>query len=115
MCGQDRNLRFKTRSDLPGRSATDQQMRLYMELRCHHRQRVAAAKIGVSGRTVRRIEADPRLPSPAVQQPLHRAFGDRHGDRLLAPPGRRIIDDDIGLSAYVKSRPLCSASVRFAA
>ena len=38
---------------------------------------------------------------PAVQQPLHRAFGDRRGDWLLAPPGRRIIDDDIGLPAYI--------------
>ena len=48
---------------MPGRPATDQQMRLYMELRCHHSQRVAAAKSGVSERTGRRIEADPRLPS----------------------------------------------------
>jgi hypothetical protein len=34
---------------------------------------------------------------PAMHQPLHCAFGDRRGNRLLAPPGRRIIDDDIAL------------------
>src|ERR1700733_5546753 len=38
---------------------------------------------------------------PAVPQPLHRAFGDRRGDWLLAPSGRRIIDDDIGLPAHI--------------
>ena len=38
---------------------------------------------------------------PAMHQPLHRAFGDRCGDRLLAPPVRRTIDDDIGLPAYI--------------
>jgi hypothetical protein len=36
-----------------------------------------------------------------VQQPLHRAFRDRRRDWLLGPPGRRIIDDDIGLTAYI--------------
>jgi hypothetical protein len=34
----------QTRPDVPGRPATDQQMRMYMKLRCHHPQRVAAAK-----------------------------------------------------------------------
>jgi hypothetical protein len=38
---------------------------------------------------------------PPVQQPLHRAFRDRRRDWLLAPPGRRIVDDDIGLTAYI--------------
>jgi hypothetical protein len=38
---------------------------------------------------------------PAVHQPLHRAFGDRRGDWLLVPLGRCIIDDDIGLPAYI--------------
>jgi hypothetical protein len=65
---------------LPGRPATDQQMRLYMELRCHHPQRVAAAKIGVSERTGRRIEADPRLPSQkAAERPLRRQVVDPLG------------------------------------
>jgi hypothetical protein len=37
----------------------------------------------------------------AVQQPLPRAFRDRRRDWLLASPGRCIIDDDIGLPAYL--------------
>ena len=39
---------------------------------------------------------------PAMQQPLHRAFRDRRRDRLLATPGCRVIDDDIGLPAYIR-------------
>ncbi|MGA9884311.1 MAG: IS21 family transposase [Candidatus Acidiferrales bacterium] len=55
-------------------------MRLYMELRCHHPQRVAAAKTGVSERTGRRIEADPRLPSQkAAERPLRRQVVDPLG------------------------------------
>jgi hypothetical protein len=51
-----------------------------MELRCHHPQRVAAAKIGVSERTGRRIEADPRLPSQkAAERPLRRQVVDPLG------------------------------------
>jgi DNA-directed RNA polymerase subunit RPC12/RpoP len=38
---------------------------------------------------------------PAMQQPLHRAFGDRGRDRFLASPGLRIVDDDIGLPGHV--------------
>jgi hypothetical protein len=65
---------------LPGRPATDQQMRLYMDLRCHHPQRIAAAKTGVSERTGRRIEADPRLPSQkAAERPLRRQIVDPLG------------------------------------
>jgi len=48
---------------MPGKSVTDQQARLYMTDRLHHTQRVAAARAGLSERTARRIEADPRLPS----------------------------------------------------
>jgi hypothetical protein len=51
-----------------------------MELRCHHPQRVAAAKTGVSERTARRIEADPRLPSQkAAERPLRRHVVDPLG------------------------------------
>ena len=65
---------------MPGRPATDQQMRMYMELRCHHSQRIAAAKTGVSERTGRRIEADPRLPSQkAAERPLRRQVADPLG------------------------------------
>ena len=61
----------KTRLDVPGRPATDQQMRMYMKLRCHHPQRIANAKAGFSERTGRRIEGDPRLPSQkSAERPL---------------------------------------------
>lgn len=48
---------------MPGKPVTDQQVRLYMQDRPRHSQRVAAARAGFSARTARRIEADPRLPS----------------------------------------------------
>jgi hypothetical protein len=48
---------------VPGKPVTDQQVRTYMQDRLRHSQRVAAARAGVSERTARRIEADPRLPS----------------------------------------------------
>ena len=62
---------------MPGRPATDQQVRLYMEYRRHHTQRVAAARSGLSERTGRRIERDPRLPSQkATEQPPRRQLPD---------------------------------------
>lgn len=48
---------------MPGKPVTDQQARVYMTDRLHHSQRIAAARAGVSERTARRIEADPRPPS----------------------------------------------------
>jgi len=48
---------------VPGRPVTDQQVRLYMQDRLVHTQRVAAARAGFSERTARRLDADPRLPS----------------------------------------------------
>jgi len=51
-----------------------------MEHRRHHTQRVAAARSGVSERTGRRIERDPRLPSQkAVERPLRRQTVDPLG------------------------------------
>jgi len=38
---------------------------------------------------------------PAVQQPLNHTFRDRRRDWLLAPRGRRIIDDDVGRPAHI--------------
>ena len=62
---------------MPGRPATDQQMRMYMELRRQLPQRVAAAKTGISERTGRRLEGDPRLPSQkAAERPLRRQVAD---------------------------------------
>jgi hypothetical protein len=40
-----------------------------MDLRRHHSQRLAAAKAGLSERTARRIERDPRLPSQKAAAP----------------------------------------------
>ena len=48
---------------MPGKPATDQQVRVYMNDRVHRSQRIAAARAGFSERTARRIDADPRLPS----------------------------------------------------
>lgn len=48
---------------MPGHRITDQQVRLYMDARRKHTQRLAAAKAGLSERTGRRFESDPRLPS----------------------------------------------------
>jgi hypothetical protein len=52
---------------MPGTRITDQQVRLYMNNRKHHPQKLAAAKSGMSERTARRVEHDAGLPS---QQPL---------------------------------------------
>ena len=65
---------------MPGRPATDQQVKLYMEYRRHHTQRVAAARSGLSERTGRRIERDPRLPSQkTAERPLRRQTVDPLG------------------------------------
>jgi len=51
---------------MSGTRITDQQVRLYMNNRKHHPQKLAAAKSGMSERTARRVEHDAGLPS---QQP----------------------------------------------
>jgi hypothetical protein len=48
---------------MPGFHISDQQVFLFMTHRRHHTQSVAAAKAGISERSARRIEQDPRLPS----------------------------------------------------
>lgn len=48
---------------MPGKRITDQQVSQYKKLRSRFSQEVAAAKIGVSVRTARRIEKLPALPS----------------------------------------------------
>ena len=83
---------------MPGRPVTDQQVRLYMQTRRHHAQRVAAAMSGLSERTARRIEHDPRLPSQkTAERPLRRQTVDPLGGLwesdilplLLSRPGLR--------------------------
>ena len=74
---------------MPGKHATDHQVRRYMGSRKDgYSQAAAAARAGFSERTGRRIEADPVLPSQqgacAGAAPRARAGGnDRH------PHGRR--------------------------
>ncbi len=48
---------------MPGFHISDQQVFLFMTHRRQHTQAVAAAKAGISERSARRIEKDPRLPS----------------------------------------------------
>lgn len=48
---------------MPGRPVTDQQVQRDMHYRKQHTQAVAAAKAGMSERTARKFEHDPKLPS----------------------------------------------------
>ena len=48
---------------MPGTHITDQQARLYMDLRRTHTRPIAAAKAGFSASTGARLDADPRMPS----------------------------------------------------
>ena len=48
---------------VPGTHITDQQAKLYMNLRRNHTRQTAAAKAGFSISTGARLDADPRLPS----------------------------------------------------
>ena len=64
---------------MPGNHITDQQVRLYMDLRRTHTREAAAARAGLSTTTGARIDADPRLPSQ-----IQTARGRRRPDPLLA-------------------------------
>jgi hypothetical protein len=88
----------KTRTEVPGRHVTSQQVRIFMEFRHHHPQRIAAAKSGFSERTARRIETNRRSP-PQAADPRPRATPDPFGGlwdaeirpMLEAQPGLRPI------------------------
>src|SRR3954454_13052084 len=67
------------RSPVPGNHITDQQARLYMDLRRTHTRQAAAAKAGFSATTGARLDADPQLPSQK-QEPR----GRRRPDPLAA-------------------------------
>lgn len=56
---------------MPGFHISDQQVFLFMTHRRQHTQAVAAAKSGISVRSARRIESDPRLPSQKKKLPRH--------------------------------------------
>jgi hypothetical protein len=81
---------------VPGTQITDQQARLYMELRRTHSRPTAAAKAGISVSTGARIEADPRLPSQKRQprtrrrpDPLAAVWDSEVVPLLRAAPGLR--------------------------
>ena len=48
---------------MPGLHVTDTQVRLYMNKRTRHTKAAAAAMAGISERTARQVDKDPRLPS----------------------------------------------------
>jgi hypothetical protein len=56
-------LNFPEETFVPGTHITDQQARLYMDLRRTHSRQIAAAKAGFSASTGARLDADPRMPS----------------------------------------------------
>jgi hypothetical protein len=56
-------LNFPEEPPVTGNHITDQQMRLYMDLRRTLPREAAAAKAGLSATTGARLHADPRLPS----------------------------------------------------
>ena len=64
---------------MPGKHITDQQVRLYMDLRRTHTREAAAAKAALSTTTGARLDADPRLPTQ--KQTPH---GRRRPDPLAA-------------------------------
>ena len=47
---------------MPSRPVTDQQVQRYMYYRQQHLQAIAAAMAGMSERTARTFERDPKLP-----------------------------------------------------
>jgi hypothetical protein len=62
-CRTGEVLNFPEETSVPGTHITDQQARLYMDLRRTHTRPIAAAKAGFSASTGARLDADPRMPS----------------------------------------------------
>jgi hypothetical protein len=62
-CAHGRSGSPQKRPPVPGTHITDQQARLYMNLRRTHSRQVASAKAGFGPSTGARLDADPRLPS----------------------------------------------------
>ena len=83
---------------MPGKHITDQQAKLYMNLRRTHSRETAAAKAGFSASTGARLDADPRLPSQKRQprgrrraDPLEPFWDSEIVPLLEAAPGLRPI------------------------
>jgi hypothetical protein len=68
---------------MPGLHVTDTQVRLYMTKRIQHTQVAAAAMAGISERTGRHVDNDPRLPS---QSKTKRSWRTRKDPLLAAWP-----------------------------
>ena len=89
---------------MPGKPVTDQQVRIYMQDRHRHSQRVAAARAGFSERTGRRIETDPRLPSQ--RQPEHGRTVPDPLEALWEPVLLPILENDPAVQAVTLLRHL---------
>lgn len=83
---------------MPGKHITDQQAKLYMNLRRTHTRQTAAAKAGFSVSTGVRLDADPRMPSQKRQprgrrraDPLEPFWDSEIVPLLEAAPGLRPI------------------------
>jgi hypothetical protein len=83
---------------VPGKHITDQQAKLYMNLRRTHTRQTATAKAGFSASTGARLDADPRLPSQKRQprgrrraDPLEPFWDSEIVPLLEAAPGLRPI------------------------
>ena len=83
---------------VPGRHITDQQAKLYMNLRRTHSRETAAAKAGFSTSTGGRLDADPRMPSQKLTprgrrrpDPLAEYWDSEIVPMLEASPGLRPI------------------------
>jgi hypothetical protein len=81
---------------VPGTHITDQQARVYMDLRRHHSRPIAAAKAGFSASTGTRLDGDPRPPSQKRQprsrrrpDPLAAVWDSEIVPMLRAAPGLR--------------------------
>jgi hypothetical protein len=82
---------------MPGFHLTDPQARLYMSKRTQHTQVAAAAMAGISERTARQLDKDPRLPS---QSKAKRSWRTRE-DPLIAvwPRALEMLTGPAGLMA----------------
>ena len=82
---------------MPGLHVTDTQVRLYMNKRTRHTQAAAAAMAGISERTARQVDKDPRLPS---QGKTTRSWRTRE-DPLIAvwPRALEMLNGPAGLMA----------------
>ena len=105
--------RFSTpqkRPPVPGKHITDQQAKLYMNLRRTHTRETAAAKAGFSTSTGARLDADPRLPSQK-RAPRGRRRPDplaEYWDSEIVP----MLRASAGIAADHRAAARCSAGMR---